>query len=418
MSSPRPALLPPDDVVGAVGERARGRLSRWAARWGTATAVVTALFSSSVAAVFIDGHDSGTVSARAAVALLVGWVIAGGLVVRRRHPVVLTLVASGAALVLQLDTFVALLALTWVIASQRVRTALWCGAAATAATAVALARDLSRAPGDRVFAVHDEVTGALTSAPGPLSFWVAGVLLVAAAVGTGLVRRYRTEADSSYEARDHAVATLREQTARQDERELIAREVHDTVAHHIATIAMQASAFEVTQHDDAAKDAARQVRRSAQHAIAELRSLLTALRTGEGPGRDGASLGDLVALLDGLRERGLNVTGTVFVSDAEAASEVLARATFRIVQESLTNALKHAPGAVADVSVRAGRTVGVHVRVCNGLVPGLGPGPGTRSGLTGMGERATALGGTLRAGVVGNQFVVDARLPWSERALA
>ncbi|GAB2456627.1 hypothetical protein GCM10007967_08420 [Xylanimonas ulmi] len=362
---------------------------------------------------YAGGRD-GEVSGLAMLAALVGWTLAGLLVLRRRHPVAVALAASAAAVVLPLDSFAALLALTWVIATARVRTAVLCTAAVTAATAVALWRDAARAPGDRVFAVYDQTTGVLTHAPEAASFWVAGVLLLAAAVSAGLARRFRAAASDSQEAQATAVAVLHDKTLREDERELIAREVHDTVAHHIASIAMQASAFEVTQQNEAAKVAARQVRSSAQQAIAELRALMTALRTGTGVGTQGATLEDLVPLLDGLRERGLTVAGTVFVSDAAAASQALARATFRIVQESLTNALKHAPNAPVELSVRAGRADGVQIRVANTVEPGAAPGPGTRSGTVIMAERAAALGGTFHAGVEAGRYVVVAHLPWRE----
>lgn len=383
---------------------------------GTVGAIAVAVATTLVAAAWVDGYRSGgQTSDLSLLTAFVGVCLAGLLVLRRQHPVIMTLAGSVAAIALPMDSFVALLSMTWVIATARVRTAVLCSVAATTATVVALARDYSREPDDRVFSMHDQVTGALTHTPGPYAFWLAGVALIGAAIGVGLARRFRNVADRSGKERDSAVTALAESAVRQDERELIAREVHDTVAHHIATIAMQASAFEVTQQDPSAKDAARQVRSSAQQAIAELRALLTALRTGEHTGVEGATLEDLVPLLDRLREGGLAVTGTVFVANAEDASETLARATFRIVQESLTNALKHAPGSAVEMSVRAGRSHGVEVRVTNPINETARPGAGTQSGIIGMGERTAALGGTFHAGVEDGRFVVTAHLPWSER---
>ncbi|WP_146251988.1 sensor histidine kinase [Xylanimonas oleitrophica] len=407
-----PSPSPPAAAPAGHGGVRRGRLARWVARWGTAVAVTTSACSSIMAVAYIDGPDA-PLSNMSMLAFLVGATLAGLLVLRRKHPVALTLGASAASLLLQLDSFAALLALSWVVTTARARTAVLCGVAAGSATAVALVRDLAREPGGRVFAVHDTVTGELTSYPGPWEFLVWGVVLVAAAVGAGLLRRFRAAADDSRAAQATAVAVLQDRMTRQEERELIAREVHDTVAHHIAAISLQASAIEVTHGDPETKQAARQVRASAQHAIAEMRSLIATLRTGDETGMPGASLEDLVPLLDGLREQGHTVSGTVFVSDAEHAPTALTRATFRIVQESVTNALKHAPGAPVEVNVRAGRDHGVHVRVSNPLVPGAPTFPGTGSGVTGMVERAEALGGRLVVEPGPDRYTVTADLPWA-----
>ncbi|ANC30969.1 Signal transduction histidine-protein kinase/phosphatase DegS [Isoptericola dokdonensis DS-3] len=356
-------------------------------------------------------------------AMLTGFVLAGCLVLRRQYPVPLCVAASVAPMLLPMDSAAALLTLPWVWAVARGRTVALCTAAVTAGTAAALWRDAARPAGEHVFSVVDEA-GVLSYDPGPVAFVGWGLLFLGLSVAAGIVRRSRAATASARrdtrDAREQTAAevarsaVLQDRMTRQEERELIAREVHDTVAHHIASISLRASVLEVQHPDDApTRDAAREVRASAQRAVAELRTLLHSLRTDDGDLLPGTTLEDLVPLLDRLRAGGTQVWGTVFVTDSHLAAPHVTRATFRIVQEAVTNALKHAPDRPVSVTVRAGRGSGVEVRVENPLGTGA-PGPGTGHGITGMQERAERLGGSLTAGRDGDRFVVTARLPWAE----
>lgn len=396
----------------------------WSSRAGTVVAVSVSAISAMVAVAWHDmpsGSDSA--SGLAVLGALVGLVLAGSLVLRRRYPVHLNVAASLAPVLLPLDSSAALLTLPWVYATSSLRTVVGCSVATAVGTAAALTRDAVRHPEHRVFATFDE-SGALTSSPGVLAFVLWGAFFLGASVAAGLVRRSRATTDrartaeataeAAREAQVAQTAVLRDQMTRQEERELIAREVHDTVAHHIATISLQASAFEVSRTDDpAAREAAREVRASAQRAIAEMRTLLSTLRDGDGTLLPGTSLEDLVPLLERLRDGGAGISSSIFVSDGHTAAPALTRATFRIVQESVTNALKHAPGSPVDVTVRASRAGGVDVRVTNRLAGGSSSAPpGTGSGITGMRERAQALGGTLDVHVEHDRHVVSAHVPW------
>lgn len=390
-------------------------------RAGTVVAVTFSAVSALVAAVWAD-QPPGASSGLSMFAAMVGLVLAGLLVLRRRHALPLNLAASVTAVLLPLDSSAALLSLPWVFATGSLRAVVGCTAATAAGTAAALARDAARAPEYRVFATFDD-DGALLSSPDGLEFVLWGLFLVGAAVAAGLVRRSRAtaerarhaeaSAEAAREAQVAQTAVLRDQMTRQEERELIAREVHDTVAHHIAAISLQASAFEVSRRDDpGARAAAREVRASAQQAIAEMRALLSDLRDGDDMLLPGTSLEDLVPLLERVRDGGAGVTSSIFVADGHTAAAALTRATFRIVQESVTNALKHAPGSPVDVTVRASRAGGVDVRVVNRLAALAPARPGTGSGITGMRERAEALGGTIDVHVDGDRHVVSAHLPW------
>lgn len=413
--APHPAAyLSPTEAVGALPSPPR---SRWS-RLGTVGAVTLAAFTAMIAVSF-NSNARGDVPAhwRDMLGFVVGLALAGCLVLRRRYPVHLCLAASGAALVFPIDALVPLLALTWVIATASKRTTWLCGLATACATAVALWRDAAREPAAMVLASKNALTGQISyTTPG--GFWTIGILCIAAAVGIGLVRRWRNVAAVALADKDAQVATthqLRDRMTRQEERELIAREVHDTVAHHISLISLQASALEVDRGagEPEVRAAAQQMRSSAQQAIVEMRGLMTNLRTGgDGDLLPGATLEDLAGLLDNLRRHGRWVTSSVYVTDAHTAAPALTRAVFRIVQESVTNALKHAPGQPVEVEVRAGRQIGVTIRVQNPLSTAPTTTPGTGSGLVGMRERAARFGGQFDARVEGGWYVVTAHLPW------
>ena len=391
------------------------------ARARTVGAVTTGAFCTLVAISFDSGYrtaDGAPAHWLDVLACLVGLTLAGLLVLRRRFPVLLCIAASAAAILLPLDSFAALLTLTWVIATASTRTAWLCGAAAATATGAALWKDSARPPKDMVLASKDQVTGAISYASAA-GFWTVAILCLATFVGVGLVRRWRNVAAAAVADKEAQVATthqLRDRMSRQEERELIAREVHDTVAHHISLISLQASALEVDRGAGGpeVRAAAQQMRSSAQHAISEMRGLLTTLRTGtEGDPLPGATLEDLAGLLDNLRRHGRWVTSSVYVADAHTAGPTLTRAVFRIVQESVTNALKHAPGQPIEVDVRASRQGGVIIRVMNPVRPGPATAaPGTGSGILGMRERAERLGGRFDARVDGGWHIVTAYLPW------
>ncbi|WP_141538614.1 sensor histidine kinase [Isoptericola jiangsuensis] len=422
--APATASVPPAGLSYPPPSRRPAGRSTWS-RLGTVGAVVVAGTSSLVAVALTapTSGDDDLAMLGSILAMIAGLVLAGCLVLRREFPVPICLAASVAPVLLPVDAAAALLALPWVWAVARTRTVVLCTAAVTAGTAAALWRDAARPLGARVFSVVDEA-GATSYEPGIVAFVGWGLFFLGVSVAAGVVRRSRAmtaaarqdsrdarEATAAVEARS---AVLQDRMTRQEERELIAREVHDTVAHHIATISLRASVLEVQHPDDEpTRDAAREVRASAQRAVAELRTLLHSLRTDDGDLLPGTTLEDLVPLLDRLRAGGAQVWGTVFVTESHLAAPHVTRATFRIVQEALTNALKHAPGEPVSVTVRAGRARGVEIRVENPLST-LPAGAGTGHGVTGMQERAERLGGTLTAGPDAGRFVVAARLPWAE----
>ncbi|MET8908683.1 histidine kinase [Micromonospora sp. NPDC004551] len=199
------------------------------------------------------------------------------------------------------------------------------------------------------------------------------------------------------------------------ERERISRELHDVVAHHVAVIAVQAAAAEdvFDAHPERARPALDAIHTAARSALTELRAMLHALATDDGTDPDGPQpgLAQLDALADAVRAVGLEVT-----MDRDAGAEDLPGgvqlSAYRIVQESLTNALRHSHATRADVSVRYGDGVLSLAVVDDGTGPPRRVGAGAGRGIVGMRERARLLGGTLEAGpLAAGGFRVAARLP-------
>ncbi|MGH3248451.1 MAG: sensor histidine kinase [Trebonia sp.] len=200
---------------------------------------------------------------------------------------------------------------------------------------------------------------------------------------------------------------VREETQRQvtGERLRIARDLHDMVAHHLALVNAQASVAEYLMRNDRKAAAALSgISLHSRQALDELRATVGLLRSDgdnpddAGPGHSTPGIDKLGELAAGFRSAGTDVSLTAAGVPAELppGGEL---AVYRIVQESLTNAAKHAPGAAAAVTLHW-RDDRLDLTVTNGAAPGRGPGyrgPGTGHGIIGMGERARTCGGTLTA---------------------
>jgi signal transduction histidine kinase len=220
---------------------------------------------------------------------------------------------------------------------------------------------------------------------------------------------------SRLERRAEEAAAQAEQARRRasDERLRIAQELHDVLAHNISLINVQAGValHLLDERPEQARPALRAIRDASKDALGELRSVLDILRVGEAPRAPTAGLADLDALVERTRGTGLavEVSGADGLDGLPAGVDL---AAFRIVQEALTNVVRHSGATRA--TVRLSRSPG-------GLVVevddnGHGPtGPGVDNGgrgLAGMRERARALGGSLEAGPrPGRGFRVHACLP-------
>ena len=248
------------------------------------------------------------------------------------------------------------------------------------------------------------------------TFLILLASLAPVAAWAGIARRARSEAVAHSAARQVIAGSLLEHTAR-GERARIARELHDVVAHHISMIAVQAESARLTTPGMPAAGAQRlsAIGDTARSALTEMRRLLGVLREDarddEVAGRQPQpGLGQLTELLDATRDAsgaGARLIVRGRLPGLDPGAEL---AAYRIIQEALTNARRHAPGAAVDVALHyTGDALAVRIRD-NGPGPPLAAPDG--HGLAGMRERAAAVGGELRTGAApGGGFLVTARLP-------
>jgi signal transduction histidine kinase len=239
-------------------------------------------------------------------------------------------------------------------------------------------------------------------------------VVAVAALAIGDARGLRGEAIAERDATRMQVAeTMREQAA-MEERARIARELHDVVAHHVSMIAVHAEAARLTTPDLPQEGQQRfgDIAESARGALGEMRRLLGVLREDAGGGGERQpqpGLDRLQELIDDARATGTPVRLTLRGPVVPLASSV-DLAAYRIVQEALTNARRHASGASVEVDLRYEPHT-LHLRVRDDG-PGPAPGWSDGNGLMGMRERATMLGGTVLTGPAdGGGFLLEAALP-------
>jgi signal transduction histidine kinase len=200
------------------------------------------------------------------------------------------------------------------------------------------------------------------------------------------------------------------------ERMRIARELHDVVAHTLTEINVQAAAAAEQLEHGAGRAALERIEQASHGAIGELRAILGVLRDpggqGEPPRCPNPGIADIAELIERARGTGLDARLDVDGERPDSISDAASLAAYRIVQESLTNARRHAPGAAVRVKLRF-EPGGLSLAIENGGAVTPNGHHGTIGvGLTGMRERATALGGTLHAAPAADGFRVDALLPY------
>ncbi|MFF3441388.1 sensor histidine kinase [Streptosporangium sp. NPDC002721] len=315
---------------------------------------------------------------------------------------------------------------------------------------------------------------ALAFAPLPVFLWQVAELsedrtgsaltyfaLIAGTFGWGLFRRSRQQLIASLRERAElaeADAELRSEWVRRETREEIAREMHDVLGHRLSLLSVHAGALEFNpgaSGEEMAR-AAGVIRESAHLALRDLREVIGVLRAGpEESERPQPDLADLARLVAEARATGgrVELTGP---PEGPAPPPVVGRTAYRIVQEALTNARKHAPGAAVAIEVTGSPAGGLAVEVRNAPPPrpaplsgaaegeaaGQGRGEGTGAGkgesarqdrgegtgagrgesagqgLIGLAERARLAGGELTAGPADGGFRVRASLPWPATDIA
>lgn len=251
---------------------------------------------------------------------------------------------------------------------------------------------------------------------------VIGALLVLLVLSWGMVVRSRRQLVVSLRERARRAETeaeLRAEQAQRLAREAIAREMHDVLAHRLTLLSVHAGALEFRPDAPTAEvaRAAGVIRDSAHEALQDLREIIGVLRA-PGESEDGnrpqPTLVTLDALVDESRSAGMRVTLDNRVADPARAPAATGRTVYRIAQEALTNARKHAPGAPVGVTVAGGPGDGLTIEVDNPAPDEpFDPVPGSGQGLIGLTERANLAGGSLDHGPrPDGGFTVRARLPW------
>ncbi|TSI18901.1 two-component sensor histidine kinase [Brevibacterium aurantiacum] len=266
---------------------------------------------------------------------------------------------------------------------------------------------------------------------------IAGVVGLGVSIGFGLLlrRTRRMKAVETIAQREtERSESLSTELARQSERNLLARELHDTLSHRLSVISLHSGALEVGTQDDAeVATVASALRREARASLDDLRDLVGGVREGTFGGQSQLgptstppslpSMGSIPQLIASVQATGTQIRPSIIMQDLESAPTVLDRAVYRIVQESLTNALKHSPGAPVDLSLSVSANQGARIVVANAL-------PTTRTneypesdlstsgsgaGLEGIRERTHLLSGTVSIGPREGLFVVDVSFPPFER---
>ena len=358
----------------------------------------------------VAGYGSGPVSLPASV--LTCLLLAVALALRRVSPG-LALAAAWIAAVLQMSlgrppavADIAVFAVLYATAAYGSRLVFWLGFASTIVGAVVITAYLFVVPG---FA-----GGALSLSTLPVAFAVliaAGFALMLSWTIGALVR-------TALRARENRAAQVRAETeaATEQERVRIARDMHDVVAHSLAVVIAQADGARYAASADpaAATQALGTISSTARAALADVRLLLTQLRHAESAGPQ-PTLADLEELYAQVRSAGVELQVDIDPAPVAEPSAAVQLALYRILQEALTNALRHGDGGPVTVRLAWRPTVargaaGVELEVRNRLKAGDRPMP-SGHGLIGMGERASLVGGILSASDRDGEFVVTAVLP-------
>jgi signal transduction histidine kinase len=219
--------------------------------------------------------------------------------------------------------------------------------------------------------------------------------------------------------RAEAEQELRAAQARANERARIAREMHDVLAHRISQVSMHAGAlaFRTDLDADEMRASATIIQDTAHQALADLRSVLGVLRdpeSGEPLEPPQPTYADLGPLVEAVRSAGLRVTYDDHLGASSAElPEVIGRTLYRIVQEGMTNAAKHAPGCNLRIEVHGSPEDGVTVELRNPLGVRIGSTPGAGLGLVGLTERAELRGGRLEGRREEGSWVLRGWIPWA-----
>lgn len=367
--------------------------------------------------------DSGAVALVLFLALLIVTGSPIALFWRHRIPFTLTLAAAAISVILPTGNAMPLLTLANLLGRRRGPAVWWTAGLVAASSTWATYVDAQAQPRGASF--WKTVLGPQPNDPAAtFDLPISWILLIIAlqfgfTMGAGLLVRSRREARSAREAaraKEETAEQLGNEAARRQERERIAREVHDVMGYRLSLLNLHAGALEANSPDDPrVAESAQLIRQSANATMDDLRSLLDVLREPVGAEPPAVALADLAAVVQESFGTAQPLSSSIFIEDSERADPALARAVYRIVQELLTNSRKHAPGEQVFLSVTGNPATGVVIDVRNRYTGGvIGP-TGTSRGLAGITERVQLLGGIVGYGLDADDFRVHVELPWRGR---
>lgn len=363
-------------------------------------------------------NPSGLTVLHGVAALVADMVLPVWLLWRHRQPFTITLVTAAISLVLPIGNTVPLIALACLLGRRRGAASWWATAAVTITTTIVGIVDAARSP-KAASTIKTLLSPANTPDAADLTVsWFTVAAFIAAgliiSIGSGLWRRTQRATTSLTRERDVAQATnakLGDELSRREERERIAQEIHDQLGHRLSLLSLQSGALETQLRDnpDVVK-AAHEVQAGAAAAVNDLHSLLSVLT--ESRVTPDLPLSKLAEVIDESFGAGQPLNSSVFIEDADRVDPA-SRAVYRIVQELLTNAAKHAPGQTTTLRIRGNPRDGISIDATNGYIGGWAGGPSAHSrGLRGITERVELLGGSLHYGLDDNLFHVHVDIPW------
>lgn len=241
----------------------------------------------------------------------------------------------------------------------------------------------------------------------------------------GIVARQLTQSRGALDTERRMSAEQSAKRQELEERNRIAQELHDVVAHSMSVIAVQSTTarYRIDDLDERAANEFSSIADSSRRALTEMRGLLSLLRTdADAPLAPQPTLADIDSLVETTRQsgapielRGADSAQLALAEIAKGVPEIVGLTAYRIVQESLSNAVRHAPGSTVEVMMWR-EADALRIRVHNGAalesIAGT-PAPGSGMGLAGLRGRAAALGGSVVAGPQSDGYLLEATLPLS-----
>lgn len=362
--------------------------------------------------------------------LLGAFTVPAVLIWRRRFPEVVMVITLAASTLLTIGSSTA-----WVALGSLLRRRpeqfwrdpwLWSSTlAVTAVTYLAVTRDLSSTDSSH------SIVGILLEEP-PGSDWSADLpwytegaltlILMSMVLGVGALTRAHgriNRVEQRAELATEANTSLSEEITRLEERERIARELHDSLGSKLAAVSMLSGALRAEPGGGAAvRSHAEQLQLAAQEATAEMHEIVRTYRSNPAPS---ISLRDLEDLIATSLRSGAIIQAELGVEASEAAPAAVNRALYRVVQELITNATKHAPHHTLTLHITGGpERGGIQVFASNPIPPAAAPPhPASTggSGIIGSAERVEQLGGWLHTSAANHTFIVQAWIPWRASAI-